>query len=334
MQYSMTKLSSIFALILVVFLTACGGGPAEKPPYAGIKLGKPYSIYGRWYKPHYNAHYDEVGTASWYGPGFHGGKTANGERFDQDGLTGAHRTLPLPSIVRVTNLDNGKSALVRINDRGPFARDRIIDLSKASATKLGVIRTGTAKVRVQFLDKETRDYVQNMQNGTQYAMESLKNVNLEEASEREEERPATASMDEQPVIPVADQIETEEAKVIEPSSNEDAFSAVENNNHPAPASNPVPPTMGYLSASVPASASVQNTPAYFIQLGTFSHEENANRLSATLSSMGNTETVETLNSDKKLFKVLMGPYISQESAKNMLSKLVASGISGARIIQK
>ena len=71
--------------------------------------------------------------ASWYGPGFHGGKTANGERYDQEALTAAHRTLPMPSIVRVTNLENGRSAIIRINDRGPFARNRIIDLSHAAA---------------------------------------------------------------------------------------------------------------------------------------------------------------------------------------------------------
>ncbi|MGY9055791.1 MAG: septal ring lytic transglycosylase RlpA family protein [Alphaproteobacteria bacterium] len=93
----------------------------------------------------------EHGTASWYGPGFHGRKTANGERYDQRALTAAHRTLQLPSILRVTNLDNGKSIIVRVNDRGPFAHNRIIDLSAAGAKKLEYRRKGLAKVTVEVL---------------------------------------------------------------------------------------------------------------------------------------------------------------------------------------
>jgi rare lipoprotein A len=89
-------------------------------------------------------------------------------------MTAAHRTLPLPSIVRVTNLENGRSALIRVNDRGPYAKDRIIDLSKASADKLGVVAVGTARVRVQFLEQQTKEYVQNSSdNGMKYAMNKL-----------------------------------------------------------------------------------------------------------------------------------------------------------------
>ncbi len=90
----------------------------------------------------------ETGVASWYGPNFHGKLTANGETYDMDGLTAAHRTLPFNSEVIVENLDNGKSLKVRINDRGPFAKDRIIDLSREAATRLGVIEPGTARVRL------------------------------------------------------------------------------------------------------------------------------------------------------------------------------------------
>jgi len=136
--------------ILVGALTACGGSEQAKLP-PRVKVGKPYAVDGREYRPKVENDYDETGEASWYGPGFHGNYTANGERFDQNDLTAAHPTLPMPSLVRVTNLDNGKSAIVRVNDRGPFTKDRIIDLSKGSAEELGVIRTGTAHVRVQFL---------------------------------------------------------------------------------------------------------------------------------------------------------------------------------------
>lgn len=92
-----------------------------------------------------------TGVASYYGPGFHGKKTANGERFNMNALTAAHRTLPFGTRVRVTNLDNGRSVVVRINDRGPFAKGRIIDLSKVAAKRIGMIQSGTARVRLEVL---------------------------------------------------------------------------------------------------------------------------------------------------------------------------------------
>lgn len=119
------------------------------------KVGQPYKIRGRWYTPKDDMGYDEVGMASWYGPGFHGKTTANGERFDQNALTAAHPTLPMPSMVRVTNLANGRSVDLRINDRGPFANNRIIDVSKRAAEMLGFKRQGTARVRVTILPDES-----------------------------------------------------------------------------------------------------------------------------------------------------------------------------------
>jgi len=91
----------------------------------------------------------QVGVASWYGPGFHGKRTASGERFDQNDLTAAHRKLPLGSEVKVTNLDNGRSIVVEINDRGPYAKGRVIDLSKAAARRLGIMEDGVGKVRIE-----------------------------------------------------------------------------------------------------------------------------------------------------------------------------------------
>ena len=120
------------------------------------KVGSPYTVGGRRYYPAEDYDYDQTGIASWYGPNFHGKKTANGEIFDQNELTAAHKTLPLPSIVRVTNLENGRSLIVRVNDRGPYARGRIIDMSKRSAELLGFRRQGVAKVRVQVLESESR----------------------------------------------------------------------------------------------------------------------------------------------------------------------------------
>ena len=119
-----------------------------KPHY---KLGSPYQINHVWYYPSYDPNYDRTGVASWYGPAFHGRPTANGERFDMNGVTAAHPTLPLPSRVRVTNLENGRQLELRVNDRGPFVDNRIIDLSRRAAQLLGFKRKGLAKVRVQYL---------------------------------------------------------------------------------------------------------------------------------------------------------------------------------------
>lgn len=116
-------------------------------------VGKPYKVAGRWYRPQYDPHYDKVGTASWYGPNFHGRLTANGEVFDQYALSAASPTLPLPSYVRVTNLENHRSVIVRVNDRGPYAHGRLIDLSGRAASMLGFVEEGTAKVRVQYVGK-------------------------------------------------------------------------------------------------------------------------------------------------------------------------------------
>lgn len=114
-------------------------------PHNGSVKANPYTVLGKTYYPMNDARaYRMVGTASWYGTKFHGQATANGETYDLYGMTAAHKTLPLPSYVRVTNLDNGKSVIVRVNDRGPFYSDRVIDLSFAAAKKLGYAETGTA----------------------------------------------------------------------------------------------------------------------------------------------------------------------------------------------
>ena len=109
-----------------------------------------YKVAGKQYQPTKKIeHFSQTGKASWYGPGFHGKKTSSGERFDMNTLSAAHRTLPIPSYARVTNLSNGKSVVVRINDRGPFHGNRVMDVSKAAAKELGFIHTGTANVKVE-----------------------------------------------------------------------------------------------------------------------------------------------------------------------------------------
>lgn len=146
------------ALALLVVLAGCAGQPAKQAarpaaaaakPAPGVKIGQPYQVLGKWYYPADDKGYDATGIASWYGPGFHALVTANGETYDQDAVTAAHKTLPMPSYVEVTNLDNGRVLVLRINDRGPFVDGRIIDLSRRSAQLLGVDTVGLAKVRVR-----------------------------------------------------------------------------------------------------------------------------------------------------------------------------------------
>lgn len=173
-----------FALLMLVVVSACsdtrdyGKGSGTPGQY---KVGEPYEIDGVQYTPREDFKYSETGIASWYGPGFEGKRTANGETFDPGELTAAHRTLPMPSLARVTNLDNGKSVVVRINDRGPFANNRIIDMSQRAAELLGFAGQGTAKVRVDIMEIESRaiadaakkrGYIAPRRGETQYAAKS------------------------------------------------------------------------------------------------------------------------------------------------------------------
>ena len=129
--------------------------PPPPPPMASpqYKIGNPYQIAGVWYYPREEPDYDQTGIASWYGSDFHGRLTANGEVFDRTIISAAHPTLPMPVNVRVTNLDNGRSIVVRINDRGPFVRGRIIDMSEHAAQLLGFKNQGLARVRVSFISR-------------------------------------------------------------------------------------------------------------------------------------------------------------------------------------
>ena len=149
---------------LVILLAGCAGhgrAPTAAGPVPGpqgyYKVGARYQVDGVWYTPHVDWSYDQTGTASWYGKEFHGRLTANGEIFDLNGLTAAHPTLPLPSIVEVTDLDDGRQIRLRVNDRGPYVNGRVIDVSRRAAQLLGFEMAGTAHVRVRLLAPETQE---------------------------------------------------------------------------------------------------------------------------------------------------------------------------------
>lgn len=158
------------ASMLVSVLSLVGCATKSRPdPFAGIGspvykgtgplpkgggryyVGDPYQVAGLWFYPQAEPAYDKAGIASWYGPQFNRRMTSNGEWFDMDYVSAAHPTMPLPSYAQVTNLENGRTIVVRVNDRGPFVGDRIIDLSMRSAEILGYKQKGTAKVRVQYI---------------------------------------------------------------------------------------------------------------------------------------------------------------------------------------
>lgn len=148
------KLYKITAMIvLTAILSACGESgslqTSAPPTPDGVKVGSPYQIAGKWYTPEIDPDYNQVGIASWYGTDFHNKQTANGEVFDMNALSAAHTTLPMPSYVRVTNLDNNRSLILRVNDRGPFVGNRLIDVSRRGAQLLGFEKRGTTRVRVE-----------------------------------------------------------------------------------------------------------------------------------------------------------------------------------------
>ena len=162
-------------LVSHMFKKATWAGSKETA--GSYKVGNPYTVAGVRYHPQEDFNKVETGIASWYGPNFHGKRTANGEIYDQNALTAAHRTLQMPSLVRVTNLQNGKSVVVRINDRGPFKRGRVIDVSKKAASLLGFINQGTAKVRVEVLEKESRQIAEAAKRGMDTSKITLAELN-------------------------------------------------------------------------------------------------------------------------------------------------------------
>ena len=163
--FSTERMKAGVAGALFLLLAACASGPGTRPGYAPVVTDpapivsgtmRPYQVRGRWYRPSEQPGYDETGLASWYGEQFNGRPTATGERFDMHALTAAHKTLPLPGLVEVTNTANGRRIVVRVNDRGPFVENRIIDLSRGSAEALGLLGAGVGEVRVRYLGRAPR----------------------------------------------------------------------------------------------------------------------------------------------------------------------------------
>ncbi|MBI3755918.1 MAG: septal ring lytic transglycosylase RlpA family protein, partial [Deltaproteobacteria bacterium] len=141
--------------LIAPFIMLLAAGCASAPPqgyYSKQGTQRAYQIDGKWYQPVDSSNgYEEEGIASWYGKDFHGKKTSNGETYNMYDMTAAHKTLPLGTYVKVTRLDNGKETIVRVNDRGPFVKGRIIDLSYKAASEIGIADSGTTRVKIAAL---------------------------------------------------------------------------------------------------------------------------------------------------------------------------------------
>lgn len=281
-----------------------------------FKIGKPYQIYGVWYYPAEDFGYNEIGIASWYGPGFNGKRTANGEVYDMNALTAAHKTLPIPSVVHVTNLENGRMLKVRINDRGPFVEGRIIDLSLRAAELLDVQRKGTARVRVELVPEDSL---------------TLKHWALDAKGQT----PIT----DMPIVSAAPRLMIV-AETLTPASPAGVVitsaagrsSAIESitSTHLSP-----PPITGnsqspMVTAAVPGSLS---RPQLYVQAGAFTDINKAHRLEAQLSEIGNTVVAIADLGGRVFHRVRIGPVVDQETAKQLLSEVLNQGYEGARIVQ-
>jgi rare lipoprotein A len=273
---------------------------------AGIyKVGQPYQINGQWYYPREDYSYDETGIASWYGADFHNQSTSNGEIFNKNELTAAHKTLPLPSLARVTNLDNGRSIVVRINDRGPFSGSRIIDMSQRAAQLLGFEAQGTAKVRVQVLADESKAIADAMRH---YA----KPTELAEANPQAGAPVTTIS--EQPLQITSAPVESETLQPIRstPETHRELLKT-----------QPVPEVVQW---------PVTGTHNIFVQAGAFTVSDNAARLQQNMSSLSPTTVSTIVINGTKFYRVRLGPVSDVAHADALLSRVKQAGIAGARTV--
>lgn len=275
------------------------------------KVGSPYKIAGRWYTPREEPGYNRVGIASWYGDLFHGRYTANGEIFDMDALTAAHPTLPLPSYVRVTNLQNGRSLVLRVNDRGPYAHDRIIDLSRASAHALGYGRAGTARVRVQYLGPAPLNGDDSLERRVYASQSWARHASLKPA--------AKSSSRTQLAQAVQRELATDPMVVGSIPKGEQERRA----------------GLSWVTKAKARPITVPVKPAgrHFIQAASFNNKEFAQRLSESYADLGNVEVIPAQVSGKTWYRVRVGPFAERHAADEALRAVVETGMTDARIVR-
>ncbi len=335
----------VLILVLPLMLSACSeiefGSHLVKtwdgnttPPTSSkgtFKVGKPYTVAGRTYYPKETYNYVETGVASWYGPGFHGKKTASGEQYSQYEMTAAHRTLQMPSLVRVTNLGNGKSVVVRVNDRGPFAKGRIIDVSEKAAGLLGMKGAGTAKVKLELLADESRALAMAAKSG-----KSTKGVEVaynktghlpqgygQQVYDTQVAQASVVPAVQQPTAvttyrgPIISDVPMSEPELEQTAKVEDVQGHITNGKF-------------YPNAVVEQQPVTANS--LYVQAGAFGSEQNAQNLAVRMASIAHTKVEPVTFGGRTLYKVRLGPLDTVRQADSVLSKVLAAGQSDAIIV--
>jgi rare lipoprotein A len=266
---------------------------AQRKDWDGaVKIGRPYEVDGVRYVPSDDRSYAATGVASWYGDKFHGRPTSSGELYDMEDLTAAHRTLPMPSFIKVTNSDNGKSVVLRVNDRGPFHSNRIIDVSRRAAEELGFISKGMARVKVErVFPSETVEQRRIL------AALPTPGTNDDARQSRDRQLP-----DKMPALPVAE-----------------IFTL------PLP-----PPSVEILALAQGNDAPVLAT--FYVQVAAVGDETRAQVLAQDISRFGAAFAEAMPGSAGQLFRVRMGPYVSREVATNMVEQLREAGYGDAVVL--
>ncbi|GGF64354.1 hypothetical protein GCM10011332_18050 [Terasakiella brassicae] len=283
-----------------------GGSSAVSGKY---KIGNPYQIQSVWYYPAEDFDYVETGIASWYGPKFHGKPTANGEVFDMNQVSAAHRTLPLPSLVRVTNLENGRSLVVRVNDRGPFAHGRILDMSRRGAQLLGFAKKGTARVKVEILKDQSLALKNSLVNQVAGNQAPIKSGAIQKPMVSAQSLDAPNGAD---VAPTPKPVQTAMGT---PQPAQSALSEpVMQKTDTAVRTYPVSPTRMY------------------IQAGAFSRFDNANRVKAQLMDVGDVQISQVLVNGRDFYRVRVGPFQNVDQADQLLNDVINAGFPSAKII--
>ncbi len=265
------------------------------------KVGNPYQIAGKWYYPERDLRYDNTGIASWYGDQFAGKLTANGEIFDPELVSAAHKTLPMPSVVRVTNLDNGKSLVVRINDRGPYVTGRIIDMSRAGARLLGFKDDGIARVRVQLLTEQT--------------------LRLEKLAKEGQFPLLTDNYD--PSVP-------QTVAASKPNVNLRAKTTRALAQKPKSSSSAVDLLASSRGINVVETSPVETD--ICVQIGAFHSETNAQNLINQFSELSSGNIFQISKDGRILYRARLGPLSSVNEADKLLHKILQRGFDGAEIV--
>ncbi|WP_108810004.1 septal ring lytic transglycosylase RlpA family protein [Sphingorhabdus sp. Alg231-15] len=299
-----------------------------------VKIGEPYKVRGKTYTPEDVASYDTVGYASWYGDELAGNSTANGERFNPNGISAAHKTLPLPSYVEVTALDTGRTILVRVNDRGPFANDRLIDLSHGAAKQLGIDQQGVAGVRVRKVNPNEQERVvlrnggvATERIGTPDSLLTILRKNLAklptpDAVARRASTPAPTVVANKSGIG-ASYVPTSGAAPVKPGARDGKF-IIEGTEQQAKTSKP---TKKRTAKRASISKAQKTAGGYAVQVAAFGNKNRADALARKIGARVFSDGTG------RIWRVRYGPYATDNEAKAGLAQARKRGYSEARILR-